>query len=96
MDSRKPLTAAGDELREKLRYTGPLRVSRDLAERLLSTLAQAQHEAYILSRVIDVMGYEGHLDAIPERLSALLTPPPDAAVREEKEGAGEVGHDSHN
>lgn len=31
------LTAA-DELREKLRYTGPFRVSRDLAERLLAML----------------------------------------------------------
>lgn len=50
--------------------------------RLLAMLTQAQIEAGVLSRVIDVLNYSGDIQLIPERLAAMLTPPADAAVRE--------------
>lgn len=92
MDSRKPLTAGEIEELKQLcaNYANPACgvVEADVWKafnalpRLLYTLTQAQAEADILSRVIDVMGYSGSYQLIPERLAALLTLPTDAAVRE--------------
>lgn len=60
-----------------------VRINQNAAAHLrtLSMLAQAQAEAGVLSRIIDVLGYSGAIHLIPERLSAMLTPPTDAAVR---------------
>lgn len=43
--------------------------------RLLTMLQQAQIEAGVLSRVIDVLDYSGDIQRIPERLAAMLQPP---------------------
>lgn len=55
---------------------------------MMSERAQAQHEAGVLSRIIDAIGYEGHIDAMPERIAALLTKPMDAELRAAVENLG--------
>lgn len=89
MTSRKPLGAAEIEEINALagnHYTTWESDDKEAAAtyllRLLSLLTQAKIEANILSRVIDVMGYSGDYQLIPERLASMLTPPPDADVRE--------------
>ena len=103
MDSHTPLTAAEIELLCALvcnDFGAPQEIldAHRLAEftaampRLLSMLAQAQTEAAVLSRVIDVMGYSGDYQRIPERLASMFTPPTDATLREAVERCQEFSN----